>query len=79
MKSARRKEVAHLHHQERSFPLSIILEIHSGMVLEFASRGDVVAAGWLLVATVNFTNCDTVEQLCSFAGLVPDCRWRARH
>jgi transposase len=31
----------------------------------------VVTAGWLLVATLNFTNCDTVEQLCSFAGLIP--------
>jgi hypothetical protein len=27
--------------------------------------------GWLLVAIVNFTTCDTVKQLSSYAGLVP--------
>jgi transposase len=31
----------------------------------------VVTAGWLLVATFNFTTCESVDQLCSFAGLVP--------
>jgi len=30
-----------------------------------------VAASWLLVATVNFTTCDTPEQAASFVGLVP--------
>jgi hypothetical protein len=30
-----------------------------------------LSTGWLLVATVNFTTCDTVQQLCSFAGIVP--------
>jgi transposase len=30
-----------------------------------------VAAAWLLVATVNFTTCDTAEQAASYVGLVP--------
>jgi transposase len=30
-----------------------------------------VAASWLLVATINFTTCDTPEQAASFVGLVP--------
>lgn len=30
-----------------------------------------IAAAWILVATLNFTTCDTPEQAASFAGLVP--------
>jgi transposase len=30
-----------------------------------------ITTAWLLVATLNFTTCDTVEQLVAFAGLAP--------
>ncbi|MEO8394848.1 MAG: IS110 family transposase [Chloroflexota bacterium] len=30
-----------------------------------------MTASWLLVATVNFTTCDSVEQIASYVGLVP--------
>ena len=30
-----------------------------------------ITAAWLLVATLNFTTCETVEQLVAFAGLAP--------
>ncbi len=30
-----------------------------------------ITAAWLLVATLNFTTCQTVEQLVAFAGLAP--------
>jgi transposase len=30
-----------------------------------------ITAAWLMVATLNFTTCETAEQLAAFAGLVP--------
>lgn len=33
-----------------------------------------ITAAWLLVATLNFTTCQTVEQLVAFAGLAPNPR-----
>jgi transposase len=30
-----------------------------------------ITAAWLLVSTLNFTTCETVEQLVAFAGLAP--------
>lgn len=30
-----------------------------------------IAASWILVATINFTTCDTPDQAASYAGLVP--------
>lgn len=30
-----------------------------------------ITAAWLLIATLNFTTCETVEQLVAFAGLAP--------
>ncbi len=40
------------------------------MTLSIPGIGPITAA-WLMVATVNFTTCQTVEQLVAFAGLAP--------
>jgi hypothetical protein len=36
-----------------------------------------VTAAWILVTTLNFTTCDTVEGLTAYAGLAPMPRHRA--
>jgi transposase len=40
------------------------------MLLSIPGIGPITAA-WLMVATLNFTTCQTVEQLVAFAGLAP--------
>jgi transposase len=38
-----------------------------------------ITAAWLLVATLNFTTCQTAEQLVAFAGLAPYRRQSGAH